>query len=262
VDFEERVHSASPEKKTHMFHGTWGYIHTINPELLKDVNPDDLKAKTVVESIKKLANLDVDPLIFMPSPEDSNQFKAVIKSQLAQALMGYIAATDDGTTDSVILNPPPVDPIKQKKPDINMLKLMVASDNSSSGIGDVLSSIIGQTNLDDHEFFARLQLMGGDLGTCLNLESLRALRKPSAYDEGSLSKVFMFLGAAHTLWNVSQAIYLMHCGNPKDLTDLGAWRTLASLRLPSNKPLPKNNFTSMIKNIQKIHKASLIQCLL
>jgi hypothetical protein len=26
--------------------------------------------------------------------------------------------------------------------------------------------------------------------------------------------------------------------------------------------LPKNNFTSMIKNIQKIHKASLIQCLL
>ncbi|PLW33734.1 hypothetical protein PCASD_12520 [Puccinia coronata f. sp. avenae] len=162
-----------------MFHGTWGYIHTINPELLKDVNPDDLKAKTVVESIKKLANLDVDPLIFMPSPEDSNQFKAVIKSQLAQALMGYIAATDDGTTDSVILNPPPVDPIKQKKPDINMLKLMVASDNSSSGIGDVLSSIIGQTNLDDHEFFARLQLMEGDLGTCLNLESLRALRKPS-----------------------------------------------------------------------------------
>ncbi|PLW15140.1 hypothetical protein PCANC_15934 [Puccinia coronata f. sp. avenae] len=209
-----------------MFHGTWGYIHTINPELLKDVNPDDLKAKTVVESIKKSANLDVDPLLFMPSPEDSNQFKAVIKSQLAQALMGYIAATDDGTTESVILNPPPVDPIKPKKPDISMLKLMVASDNSSAGIGNVLSLIIGQTNPDDHECFARLQLMEGDLGTCLNLESLRTLRKPSAYDEGSLSKVFMFLGAAHTLCNVSQAIYLMHFGNPKDSTDLGACRIL------------------------------------
>ncbi|POW16051.1 hypothetical protein PSTT_01570 [Puccinia striiformis] len=67
----------------------------------------------------------------------------------------------------------------------------------------------------------------------MNLESLRKQRKPSGHLETSLASCFTLLGASHILWNVAQAIYLMHYSNPQDSNNLGAWQTLSSLGVPA-----------------------------
>ncbi|POV94387.1 hypothetical protein PSHT_16248 [Puccinia striiformis] len=136
-------------------------------------------------------------------------------------------------------DPPEIDPIAVKKPNITMLKLMVASDNSAEGM-----------------------VFEGDLGTCMNLESLRKQRKPSGHLETSLASCFTLLGASHILWNVAQAIYLMHYGNPQDSNNLGAWQTLSSLGVPAEKPTTKKDFSLMITNLTKSHEASILYCLL
>jgi hypothetical protein len=41
IDFQEKKHVISPENTSHMFHGTWGYINTINKELLEGFDPDN-----------------------------------------------------------------------------------------------------------------------------------------------------------------------------------------------------------------------------
>jgi hypothetical protein len=42
LDFEETIHTKSLEKASHMFHGTWGYLHKINPKLLKKFDPSNV----------------------------------------------------------------------------------------------------------------------------------------------------------------------------------------------------------------------------
>ncbi|KNE94092.1 hypothetical protein PSTG_12522 [Puccinia striiformis f. sp. tritici PST-78] len=68
--------------------------------------------------------------------------------------------------------PPVINQILAKKPSITMLRLMIASDNSAQGIGKVFEGIMRQANLSPADFFGQLQLFQGDLGTCLNFESL------------------------------------------------------------------------------------------
>jgi hypothetical protein len=72
----------------------------------------------------------------------------------------------------------------------------------------------------------------------------------------------MLLGALHTLWNVLQAVYLLHYGDTSNREDLGAWSTLEALGIPSDRPLAKNDFTLMLTNMQKVHEVTLIHCLL
>ena len=127
---------------------------------------------------------------------------------------------------------------------------------------DVFKDIINQMNLSETEFFSELQIMDGNLGTALNLESLRSQRKPRGHLENSLGNTFMLLGASHTLWKISQAIFLHHFGNNTNCEDLEAWCTLQALGLPSDWPLAKNDFTLMLTNIKKIYEVSLIYCLL
>ena len=88
--------------------------------------------------------------------------------------------------------------------------------------------------------------MEGDLGTYYNPESLPALRRPTDHTDESLSTIFMLLGASHILWNVAQAIFLLHFGDSSNSEDLGAWHTLESLGVPVDCPVTKNDFTLMI----------------
>jgi hypothetical protein len=74
------------------------------------------------------------------------------------------------------------------------------------------------------------------------LENLRLQQKPSGHVESSLANTFKLLGALHTLWNVSQAV----------------WSTLEALGIPSDRPLAKNDFTLMLTNMQKVHEVKLI----
>ncbi|OAV96426.1 hypothetical protein PTTG_26389 [Puccinia triticina 1-1 BBBD Race 1] len=212
------------------------------------------------QAIKDSANLKVSPKMFIPTPEQEAHFGSAIKSQIAQVMMTYIATTNDPKR-LIPLEPPTINQIRAQKPDIAMMKLMLVSDNCAKGIGNVLNDIIAQTNLKPNQFFSELQVMEGDLGKILNLECLQSQRRPSGHNKESLGNIFMLLGAAHTLWNISQAIFLKHFGNNRNQEDLGVWRTLQALGLPSEKPAAKKDFTLMLTNIQKIHEVTLIHCL-
>ncbi|POW07744.1 hypothetical protein PSHT_09822 [Puccinia striiformis] len=65
-------------------------------------------------------------------------------------------------------------------------------------------------------------------------------------------------GAAHTLWNMSQAIFLAHWGNEKLASDTGAWRFLDALGIKGDKPVTKKDFNLMLSHIEKIHEATLV----
>ncbi|OAV95520.1 hypothetical protein PTTG_08518 [Puccinia triticina 1-1 BBBD Race 1] len=139
---------------------------------------------------------------------------------------------------------------------------MIASDNSAEGIGEVLEGILRQTEDSSMEASEHLQVMEGDLGTYCNLESLRALQRPTQHPDESPGNIFMLLGASHTLWNVAQAIFLLHFGNSSNSEDLGAWHTLESLGVLSDRPTTKKDFTLMISNMQKVHEAAILHCII
>ncbi|KAH9463659.1 hypothetical protein MJO28_008197 [Puccinia striiformis f. sp. tritici] len=244
-----------------MFHGTWGYLHVVNEELLAKFNPDDFSIDKYNQLILRSETMPLKPSMFLPTQSTSCHFQAVIKSQITRVLLKYIAKPKD-TIVELRKDPPKIDPITVKKPNITMLKLMVASDNSAEGMGEVFESIMCQTGLTPTEFFTRLRVFEGDLGTCMNLESLRKQQKPSGHVETSLANCFTLLGASHILWNMAQAIYLMHYGNPQDSSNQGAWQTLSSLGVPAEKPTTKKDFSLMITNLTKSHEAAILYCLL
>jgi hypothetical protein len=73
----------------------------------------------------------------------------------------------------------------------------------------------------------------------------------------------MLLGASHTLWNISQALFLLHHGDNHNSKDLGAWHTLESLGISTNHPaVTKKDFTLMIDNMQQVHEATILSYLL
>ncbi|POW13117.1 hypothetical protein PSHT_07837 [Puccinia striiformis] len=86
-------------------------------------------------------------------------FRAVVKSQIAHVLFSCMAKVKD--TESVPSHPPPIDPIRPHIPDMTMLKFVIASDNSSEGIGEVLQGINNQTNKTNLEACEHLQIMEG-----------------------------------------------------------------------------------------------------
>ncbi|PLW39630.1 hypothetical protein PCASD_08777 [Puccinia coronata f. sp. avenae] len=221
LDFEERVQFKSIEKTSHMFHGTWGYVHTINPHLLQSADPNDFSMKTLQKATKDLENMEISPTMFLPTCEQEVHFTAAIESQIAQAMMTYVAETDDPKS-SIPLKPPPIDLITPKKPDIALFKLMLASDNCASGIREILNNIIRQTNLTPNQFFSELQIMEGNLAMVQNLKCLQSQRKPSGHKEDALANIFMNRGASHTLWNIGQAVYLKHYGDNKKQDNLAA----------------------------------------
>jgi hypothetical protein len=256
TDFQQTIHSKSTKTQSGMFHGTWGYLHSIKASFLADINPANLTLSSYQEAIKQSANMMISPSILMQSKEESLQFQSVLKCQIAQVMLDYIAIDSDKHS-RIARHLSPIKPILAEVPEITMLKLMIASDNSAEGISEVFEGLIQQTDLQKARFFDRLQVVEGDLGTCMYIESLRALRKPSDYPQESLANVLPILGAAHVMWNIAQAIFLAHFGDNHDSEDLGAWHTLLALGIPLERPTVKNNFNLMIANMTKIHHAFL-----
>jgi hypothetical protein len=256
LDFQEAV-----DNQSSMFHGTWGYLHRPNPNILASVDPKELSLQAYKHAILKSANDVISPAMFVFNKEESSHNRSVLKSQVANVFMTYIATTED-QTPNIPLNPPQIKVLAAQKPDIMMLKLMVASENSSEGIGEVYEGLIRQSGLTAADFASRLMIIEGDLGTCLNLNSLRAQRKPNNHAEESLSNVFTLLGGAHILWNVAQTIILLHFGNSSDSKDLGCWHFLKALGIKSNPLLNKKDFSLMLVQAQKVHEATLAYLIL
>ncbi|KAA1081968.1 hypothetical protein PGTUg99_031052 [Puccinia graminis f. sp. tritici] len=261
LDFQQSIHTKSVGHMSTMFHGTWGYIHRLSSSFFNSLDHTELSLASLKQALKKSINLTVEPRHFASTFTSDEHFKSTLKSQLTSSFLRYIGSSS-GKGPSLQDHPPPVRPIKADKPNLTMLKLMMASDNSSEGIGNVFKGLTEQTGLTPEQFSNQLQLVEGDLGTGMNILSLRELRIPASYSKTSLANLLAIPGAAHTMWNFSQSIFLHHWGDQTNRKDTGAWRVLKSLGIPADKPVTKMDFTLMISNMEKIHDADLIYCML
>ncbi|KAA1096710.1 hypothetical protein PGT21_025879 [Puccinia graminis f. sp. tritici] len=260
IDMVEKVHALSVGNKTHTFRGTWGYIHFPNPELLRSLNMDELSLPEYYKAIELANSAPIEPEYFLPTTESNIVEEGVWKSQIAQVLKKYIAVPGDKES-AFPLHPPVVDQISHEKPDVQMLKLMDASDNCAEGVGQVFNGILSQSGLSVDEFFARLQPMDGDLGTVQNFNCLRGQRSPNPFPQECLDSCVFQLGAAHTLWNVGSAIFTHHFGNQSDSSDCGAWQYLEALGFPAEKAIQKKDFTLMINQMERVLESILFYCL-
>ncbi|OAV95821.1 hypothetical protein PTTG_26530 [Puccinia triticina 1-1 BBBD Race 1] len=261
LDFQEKIHMKSIGHTSQMFHGTWGYIHSIPPSLAAKLNPSELTIDALNDALHQGKELKIRPEMFTPTRESTIHFESTLKSQITRVILKYFATPADKRI-KLPTNPPEVNPITPDDPKITMLKLMLASDNSALGVGEVFTGVIQQSGLTPKEFHSRLQIIEGDLGSCNIFDSLRKQRTPASGDHNSLDNILPIPGAAHTLWNLAQAIYLSHWGNEKLARDTGAWRTLHALGIPTEKPVTKKDFNLMLSHVEKIHKATLLYCVM
>ncbi|EFP93896.2 uncharacterized protein PGTG_19924 [Puccinia graminis f. sp. tritici CRL 75-36-700-3] len=146
LDFQQAVHVKSVDNQSTMFHGTWGYLHLPHPDLLDSVDPKDLSLEAYRNAIANSGDKLISPAIFILNKTESGHYQSVLKSQVASVMITYIAKTSD-KTPTIPLRPPPIEVLAARKPDITMLKLMVASDNSSEGVGEVLEGLARQSGL-------------------------------------------------------------------------------------------------------------------
>jgi hypothetical protein len=105
-------------------------------------------------------------------------------------------------------------------------------------------------------------VIDGNLGTCTNISTLQMQQIPSGHIEDSLENVLTILGGAHTLWNIAHAIYTKHKGDSLDSRDSGSWQFSQGLGIPSSNLVDKKDYTLTIKNIEKIHTATLVHCIM
>ncbi|KAA1083207.1 hypothetical protein PGTUg99_004790 [Puccinia graminis f. sp. tritici] len=241
LDFQEKVHMKSLGHTGQMFHGTWGYIHSIPPSISSKLDPLELTIEALKNALHSGTQLKIRPDMFTPTLKSTNHFEKTLKSQITRVILRYLATPGD-TRVKLPKDPPEVHPILPEDPDISMLKLMVASDNSADGVGDVFTGVIQQSGLTPSD--------------------LRKQRSPAEGNHDNLENILAIPGAAHTLWNLSQAIFLQHWGNEKDARDTGAWRVLHALGITSDKPVTKKDFNLMLCHVEKIHEATLLYCVL
>ncbi|POW06084.1 hypothetical protein PSHT_10528 [Puccinia striiformis] len=192
------------------------------------------------DAIRKVEQLRIELTMFLPSPGDKD-------------VQYYNSA--------IPTEPPTMEKISHEKANIQILKLMDASDNSVKGVGQVFQSILQQSGLTEDMFYTKLQPMDGDLGRVANFNCLRLQRMPAELPEDSLNNIQFQLGASHTLWNVASSISTHHFGNPKDNTDGGAWQYLKALGFPAEKAIQKKNFTLMVNQMERVFEATIYYCL-
>ncbi|KAH9449919.1 hypothetical protein Pst134EA_026630 [Puccinia striiformis f. sp. tritici] len=261
LDFQEKVHNSSVGHTSQMFHGTWGYIHSPSVSLLRQLDPAQLTVEALKDALYLGSKLTIRPEMFTPTAESTEHWANTLKSQITRVILRYLAQPVDNRV-KLQKTPPAVHPITPEDPQISMLKLMIASDNSAQGVADVFTGIIQQSGLTAEEFHSRLHIIEGDLGSCNLLDTLKKQRVPAVGNHNSLDNVLPIPGAAHTLWNISQAIFLAHWGNEKLARDTGAWRTLHSLGVKTEKPITKKDYNLMLYHMEKVHEASLLYCVL
>ncbi|OAV85638.1 hypothetical protein PTTG_03897, partial [Puccinia triticina 1-1 BBBD Race 1] len=241
LDFQQKVHMKSVGHGNVMFHGTWGYIHSIPSRIIPALNQAEMTTEALNQALHKASKLKIQPAAFAPTAESTRHFELTLKSQITRVMLNYIAKPTD-TRTPLYKDPPSVLPNDPDSPDIMMLKLMVASDNSAQGVGEVFTGLIQQSGLTAQQFHSNLQIIEGNLGSCNIFDSLRRQRVPGRHDHTSLDNILPIPGAAHTLWNMAQAIFLAHWGEEKVARNTGAWRTLSALGIPAEKPVTKKDY--------------------
>ncbi|KAG0146269.1 hypothetical protein CROQUDRAFT_133231 [Cronartium quercuum f. sp. fusiforme G11] len=116
--------------------------------------------------------------------------------------------------------PPPIDPVKMYKNDIYINKLMTASENSATGIGQVLEQLMEQLGLDANSFSSEVQQVERDLGTVQNSNSAECKRFPAGNPEESLQNLMHGLAGAHTMCNMTGGIANGFIGENREFISL------------------------------------------
>ncbi|KAH9808576.1 hypothetical protein DFH28DRAFT_908510 [Melampsora americana] len=257
IDFETRIHHKRIEESTRQFHGSWGYYD--HPS-----EPNPYSSDKFLEAMQTTMNTPVSLSDFLPTQNDTIHWEQSVKAQLNQAWLeliipGYKPKTQQ--SPKLDINPPTIEQIKVEMPSITMLKMMDSPENSAEGIGQLLVLIQKQMGIYDTPPATALQVLEGDLGTCINVEGLRNKRHPRLHADESLDHILTLPGAAHTLWNIGQAVLLHHWGDSENSEDSGAWRFWEALGGKSDRPVAKKDFTSMMTTLRKVHMATLAFCL-
>lgn len=265
LDFQARVHSHRVEKTSRLFHGSWGYFHLIPCPLTPVVLREAWSLSRFLRSMQDGLSKKVDLKLFLPTPAENTHWVATLKAQLSHVLLEYLVKPHlekhSQSIPTLDTQPPVVDKIEVYKPNLLMLKLMDASDNSAEGVGQLIEQICKQIGYSSEKFEESLQVIEGDVGTCINIESLRNKRHPARNSTESLQNVLSVPGAAHTLWNFSEWIFNIHFGDEKDSLDTGAWRTWQALGGKGTRSPGKKDFNTTMVMIQKVHTANLVFCL-
>ncbi|KAA1126138.1 hypothetical protein PGTUg99_027558 [Puccinia graminis f. sp. tritici] len=164
LDFEEHVHTKS---------------------LGKSIPAADLNLQSYISAMEKIKSVQVTPSMLTGSKGNEEHWVQVLKSQIAKVILEHIASPADKNIKIETL-PPTLDQILPEDPDITMLKLMITSENSAQGIGDVCTGILQQSDIKPHNFFNCLQIINGGLATCSNISSLQSQRIPGLNEQDSL----------------------------------------------------------------------------
>lgn len=176
-DIQERIHYSRLERDSRMFHGTYGYMHFLSKDLVSNskVDPNHLTLDSLVKAMREAEKKKVEAKDFLPGIPERARWKDTIKAQLNQAYLDYIITQDHTTTPIVIPNlprdPPPLEELVLEKPNLIMLPLMDLSCGSAEGVGQVLERVGILTDRPLKDNPDDLQVIEGDVGTCINLES-------------------------------------------------------------------------------------------
>lgn len=87
---------------------------------------------------------------------------------------------------------------------------------SAQGISQVLEEVAKQIGRPWKDYSDKLQVVEGDVGTCVNFEALQNKRMPAGNQHEGLHNFLTVPGAAHTMWNFAHSLLLSTWGDPKD----------------------------------------------
>ncbi|EGG08444.1 uncharacterized protein MELLADRAFT_61723 [Melampsora larici-populina 98AG31] len=151
LDMMERVHTRRLDATSKIFHGTWGYVHYLKPDLLTFVNSEECTVPAFQGFVKSDCEKPVNSGDLLPTQDEQIRWTLTLKNQIAQVLLRYMKSPKKFKKLS-ILNLSAIDQIKPEIPDIDMLKLMDSSDNGSEGIASLYDEISKQTGLSPEDF--------------------------------------------------------------------------------------------------------------
>ncbi|EGF99383.1 uncharacterized protein MELLADRAFT_112772 [Melampsora larici-populina 98AG31] len=222
----------------------------------------DLGRPAFIEAMAAADRKPVNMALFTPSPAESNHWRLTVRAQLAKTLRDYIEQIPGGRDlkklPLLVVRPPPVDPIVLQKSDIHFLRMMDAPDSSAEGVTRVLDQIMAQIGMDADTYSKHLLVAGGDVGSNQLVESLRVKRFPPIDSVEGYDWILSVFGGAHTTWNFTKSLWAHHWGHPERGDDTGVWRSAFSLGLEYKKPPASQDFNTIMRSCQIVHKANMV----
>lgn len=141
-------------------------------------------------------------------------------------------------------------------PNIIMFKMMSASDNSATGIGQLIEQVMKQLGVEVFDFGEWLQVVEGDLGTNMNFQGAARKRYPAGHVHEGLGNVSYGLATSHTMWNIASAIVRTYLGDVGNSNDPGISRCATSLGINPTHLSDKSDFGFLMSTVHKIQMAT------